>query len=149
MDETLTEEQKNDLRLRIINLAGKLLGIPYDLGAEWTDLKTLPAALDCSELVEGVYNHFGIKMPDGSQNQYNFTAPVATPKPGDLLFFAKDANPSKIYHVGLLYDSQTVIEARAFDPTAKFETGAVILRPLVKWTGWKNYVGARAHPKLA
>lgn len=147
MDE-LSQEQKEKLRLDIANEASKLIGIKYVYGAEWTDYTQLPDALDCSELVEGVYKIVGLRMDDGSQAQYNMTVPSPEPRLSDLAFFGKGGDPSKIYHVGLVYHMSLILEARAFDPNVKFETGRVILRPLDAWVKYKNWVGFRSHPKL-
>src|SRR3990167_7627339 len=142
-DFTLSDAQKLAIRELLIQFAGKLLGIPYEFGAEWTDFGKVPESLDCSELVEGVYVVNRLKMPDGSQNQYDFTLPAGDPKPGDLAFFGKGASPAQIYHVGMVYDAASIIEARALDPLARFETGKVILRPRKTWAAYKNFVGYR------
>lgn len=149
MSEQLSDDLKQTIRLGLVQLAGKCLDIPYELGAEVVDYNIMPVALDCSELVEYVYNANKLKMPDGSQNQFLFTQPTGNPLPGDLAFFGKEGNPNKIYHVGMVFDKEQIIEARAFDPTARFETGKVILRPIDKWTRYKNFCGFRVHPKLA
>lgn len=148
MNDLLTEEQKKEIREKLVLFSGKLIGVPYVFGSEWADFSLLPKELDCSELVEGVYGHFGIKMPDGSQNQFDFTSSVAIPKIGDLAFFGRGANTKQVYHVGLVYDDTQILEARAFDPKASFLTGQVILRPREKWEKYPNFLGYRAHPKL-
>lgn len=147
--EELTDKQKMELRQDIVFYSGKLLGIKYEYGYEWKDFSVIPDRLDCSELVEGCYNHYGLKMPDGSQNQFNFTIPTLTPLFGDLVFFGRGTSINQIYHVGIVYDGLNIIEARAFDKDANFKTGEVILRPMEKWEMYKNFVGYRAHPKLA
>ena len=145
----LTEEQKDRLREEIAVVAAKLIGVPYVYGAEWTDLTKPPAALDCSELVENIYKIKGLRMDDGSQNQFNMTVPAANPKLMDLAFFGKGGDPAKVYHVGLVFRMGYILEARGFDPNAKFTTGMVILRPMTAWEAYKpNFLGYRAHPKL-
>ena len=145
----LTEAQKETLRLTIVSEARKLLGIPYRLGAEWTDYTDAPKEMDCSELVEGVYKITGLDMKDGSQNQFDFTLPAAVPKFGDLAFFGRGCKPTQVYHVGILFDENNIIEARAFHPGSSFETGKVILRPRAKWENYKDFLGYRCLPKLA
>lgn len=149
MDE-LTSTEKLAIRERIIMFASKTLDIPYKFGAEWTDFKDLPIELDCSELTEGLYGHIGIRLPDGSQNQFNYTVPVPleTYSPADLVFFGRGGNSNQIYHVGLVYDKDQVLEARAYDPNSSFPTGKVILRPLAAWMRYKNFCGIRSHPRL-
>lgn len=146
--ESLTQEQKNELRKNIVFNAGKLEGILYEFGAEWKDYSETPKTLDCSELVEGVFHKAGLKISDGSQNQFNETIAVDNPKPGDLAFVGKGKNINKIYHVGIVFDENHIIEARGFDPSASFETGKVILRPIERWKAWGNFVGFRSHSKL-
>lgn len=148
MSDLLTTEQKDAIRKNLVANAAKLLGIPYRRGAEWTHFDVLPEELDCSEMVEGVYTLQGLKMPDGSWNQFAFTVPAATPKIGDLAFFGRGGRPNEIYHSGIVYDDFQIIECRDFDPNARFETGRIILRPRKNWEAYKNFVGYRAHPKL-
>ena len=144
----ITPESKIALRRAIVNESGKLLGIPYEFGAEWTDYSKSPISLDCSELVEGVFHLVKLELPDGAQNQYNSTVFTDTPRPGDLAFFGRSKDPSKIYHVGIVYDEKNIVEARGYDPTSNFETGKVILRERVYWDRWKNFCGYRSHKKL-
>lgn len=147
-DESLTEEKKLERRIIIVATTKDFLGVKYKFGAEWTDLSKIPERIDCSEFVEGVFKKVGLKMPDGSQNQYNFTMLTENPKPGDLAFFGYDQNPTEIYHVGIVYDDKNIIEARAFDAKCAFKTGEVILRPIDKWRNYQNFCGFRSHPKL-
>ncbi len=144
----LTAEAKKELRGQLTSEARKLLGIPYDFGAEWTDYNKKPDALDCSEMIEGIFKICGLQMPDGSQNQFNFTMATNNPMPGDLGFFGKSKDMNKIYHVGLVFDEFNIIEARGFQPESSFETGKVIIRPMAAWENYVNFVGYRAHAKL-
>jgi cell wall-associated NlpC family hydrolase len=150
MSDLLSQEQKQAIRNGLIDSAHKLLGVRYDFGAEWKNHSVIPEALDCSELVEGVYalQRLQPAMPDGSQNQFTFTIQTSKPLPGDLAFFGRGANPHQIYHVGMVYDSVYMIEARGLDLKASFKTGEVILRPIKRWEAYKNFMGFRAHPKL-
>lgn len=147
-DDILTAEKKAELRAALASEAKKLLGIKYEYGAEWTDYTKLPSHLDCSELVEGVFKIVGLKMPDGGQAQYNFTVPVEKAAAGDLAFFGKNGKIDQIYHVGLVFDDSSIIEARGFQADSSFKTGEVILRPRSAWEKYKNFVGFRTQPKL-
>lgn len=154
MSEPLNQEQKEIIRTDLVLCVTKLLlpePVPYKFGAEWTNYAVIPEAIDCSELVEGVYALQRIQpaMPDGSQAQFDFTVQTSKPRPGDLVFFGRGANAKQIYHVGMVFDADNVIEARAHDDTAQFKTGRVILRPIERWKAYKNFCGFRAHPKLA
>jgi len=147
LNESLSAEQKAEIRERLMIYAVKLLDIPYEFGALWKDVDKPPETLDCSEMVKGVYRHFLLKMPDGSQNQFDFTVSAATPQDADLAFFGREANPKMIYHVGLVYGDH-ILEARGYQPNSSFKTGRVILRPKTAWIHYKNFCGFRAHPKL-
>lgn len=148
-DQSLTDHQKEILRNTLLETARKLLGIPYGYGAEWMDYSKIPSQLDCSELIEGIYVSNGLKMPDGSQAQFNFTIEQPVPHPCDLGFFGRGGNPKQVYHVGMLIDNHSVIEARGYDPSASFNTGSVILRPRARWEAYlPQFLGWRCHPKL-
>lgn len=144
----LDMDQKMVIRMALAESARKLLGIPYKFGAEWENHGAVPMALDCSEMIEGVYLQNALKMEDGAQNQFNFTVPTGAPKIGDLAFFGRGQRPTQVYHVGMILDNLNIIEARALDLTASFETGKVILRPRIKWESWKDFLGYRSHSKL-
>ncbi len=137
-----------EIRKSIILQASKLIGIPYKLGAKWEDFSKPPSFLDCSGLAESVFKLAGLKIPDGSQNQFNFTIALDKEKarPGDLAFFAEGKDITKIYHVGIVYSDDGMIEARAFD--GRDWTGKVCIRERSKWESWHNFVGYRIHPKL-
>lgn len=155
----LSEEAQNKLRLQILESAGKCVNIPYKRAqtaeesakmiGKWTDYSKLPLNLDCSGLTNGAYGSAGLKLPHGSQNQYNFTLLAENPKPGDLVFFGREnGNPTLIYHVGILFHEDMIIECRELDESVSFPTGKVILRPRIKWEQYKNFAGYRVHPKL-
>ena len=144
----LAPTEKMAIRCKIIEICNKLLGVKYVFGTEWTDLVKVPTELDCSELVEGVYKIAGLKIPDGSQNQFFSTKHTDNPLFGDLVFMGRGKNTTQIYHVGIVYDNTQIIEARAFDPDASFKTGCVILRPKTAWEKWKNFCGYRVHRDL-
>lgn len=147
-DQELSIQQKDTLRTALVNSARDLLGIPYEFGAEWKDFTKLPGTLDCSELVEGVFHYNGLKMPDGSQAQFDFTVPAGSALPGDLAFFGRGGKPSEVYHVGFVFDHYNILEARGFDPKAMFDTGKVILRSRQRWEDYANFLGYRKHVKL-
>lgn len=144
----LTDVQKMTLRFKLVETATSLIGIPYIFGAEWENFLIRPAALDCSELTEGTYNLNGLRLPDGSQNQFDYTMHTPNPKIGDLAFFGRGGKQNQIYHVGIISSELNIVEARGFDPAASFETGKVIFRARDKWENYKNFVGYRSHPKL-
>lgn len=145
---TLSAHQIETIRQALIDSARTLMGIPYLWGAEWTDYSKLPVALNCSEMTKGVYKKNGLKMPDGSHAQCDFTIPTGKPQIGDLGFFGKGGSITQIYHVGMIFDEHAMIECRGHQPESPFETGKVILRPRVAWEAYPHFVGYRCHPKL-
>lgn len=144
----LTAHDREVIRLALKATCASVLGVPYKFGAKWTDLSKIPEALDCSGLVCGAFHKNGLKMPDGSQAQFDFTLAVMTPQPGDLAFFGEDRSMNKICHVGVVYDEAGIIEARGLQPESSFPTGKVIIRPRANWETYAKFVGYRAHPKL-
>lgn len=144
----MTLEEIGRHRLTLQEEFGKLLGIKYKFGAKWDDMSKPLECIDCSGAVSAVFKKAELKMPEGSGNQFDFTialAPGTKPQVGDLGFFSKNGI---IDHVGMIYDANNMIEARAFDKLATFKTGEVILRPISKWTAWKEFAGFRTHPDL-
>lgn len=144
-----TPQQIEDIRRGLTEDAEKLLGIPYKIGAEWTDLAQPPALIDCSEMVEGLCHKRALEMPDGAVNQYNFLKqyPAANPTRGDIGFFIErdgqhDRPKGTVYHSGMIFDASRVIEARG-KPYDK-----VIFRPIIAWREFKNFGGWYSHPDL-
>lgn len=83
----------------LILYARKFIGTPYRYGANGPD------RFDCSGFTTYVYNHFGIRLPRSSRDQFSVGKPVRNPsqlQPGDLVFFARKG---KIFHVGMAVES--------------------------------------------
>lgn len=124
-------------------LATAQLGKPYVFGVE-DDGNANPAAFDCSELVQWLYEEIGVTVPDGSQNQFDASDPTDDPKLGDVGFFRKPGEPT--HHVGIIYDDVNVIEARGIEPSLEaqgLKDDAVILRPRAKWEAFSEFTGWR------
>lgn len=150
---------KAEIRRSLVLIAKGLIGIPYRMRkpdetdwtiGKWIDLSKPPVSLDCSGLTHGVYKSHGLSLPHGSQNQFNETIVLETGKEqqGDLAFFGSGKDITRIYHVGIIYDDEFILESRAFDPKASFPTGKVILRPKERWEKYSNFCGYRVHEKL-
>lgn len=153
---SITPEDALKLRKAIVLQAEKLLGVPYRMRqpyekdwsiGKWVDLNKPPESLDCSGLVEGVFRYAGLKMPHGSQQQFDFTVYADAPQPGDLAFFRKDKGKGRVYHVGIVFDEKFMIEAR--DKDSREWTGKVCLRERSAWENYANFAGYRRHPDLA
>lgn len=85
---------------QVIAYAQSELGKPYVFGAEG------PNSFDCSGLMQYVFGLAGVKLPRLAHEQQNATTPVATPQPGDLVFWGKPA-----YHVALYIGNGKIIAA--------------------------------------
>ena len=83
------------------------LGKPYQWGAAG------PAAFDCSGLVQRVFADAGASLPRTSQQQWfaGSHPAVADVWPGDLLFWAKTADPATIHHVAIYLGGGYMIAA--------------------------------------
>lgn len=93
-----------------VGVAMKYIGVPYVWGG------SSPSGFDCSGLVQYVYHEIGIDIPRTSQDQYYAGTHIAADrldllKPGDLLFFGKDANPDQVHHVVMYAGGDDIIEA--------------------------------------
>lgn len=71
--------------------ASRQIGKPYVFGAEGPD------SFDCSGLVQYVYGLFGVRLPRTAQDQQQAVSPVASPQPGDLVFWGNPATHVAIY----------------------------------------------------
>ena len=91
-----------------ISYARAQIGRPYVWGG------TGPGGYDCSGLVMMAYQSAGVAVQHTSQNQWATEPHVATPEPGDAVFFAgADGTPSAPGHEGLAIGPNTMIEAYA------------------------------------
>lgn len=79
--------------LEIVQLAERLLGIPYRYGG------TTPRGFDCSGLVFYVHQKLGIAVPRTAREQFRAARKVPPERlqPGDLLFFKLGQG----WHVGI------------------------------------------------
>lgn len=85
---------------QMIALAQLELGKPYVFGDEG------PETFDCSGLVQFVLGQLGIKAPRIAAAQQDWATRVATPRPGDLVFFGDPA-----HHVGIYIGAGKMINA--------------------------------------
>lgn len=144
----LEPEETIDIRYQISITAKTCLNVPYQFGAKPVSLTETPKQIDCSGLTFYAYRVNKMYLPQGSQPQHNYTIPTKTPETGDLAFFGHEKSDGRVYHVGIFVGDGLIIEARAFDQEASFETGKVIFRPSDKWENYCNFLGYRRHPLL-
>jgi cell wall-associated NlpC family hydrolase len=67
---------------------------------------------DCSGLTRYAYAQAGVHLPRVAADQYAAFPTVASPQPGDLVFYASDpSDPSTIHHVAMYLGNGQMIEA--------------------------------------
>ncbi|MDR5887087.1 MULTISPECIES: C40 family peptidase [Halomonadaceae] len=89
-------------RALILSHAQQALGTPYRFGGN------SPDGLDCSGLVEMVYQAAGIRVPRTADQQFRQLPTANAPRPGDLLFFG---SRQKATHVGIYRGQGQMIHA--------------------------------------
>jgi hypothetical protein len=75
----------------LLDLGKTELGKPYSYGAEG------PNMFDCSGLMQFLFGAVGISLPRTSQAQQQAATPVASPVPGDLVFYGSPATHVALY----------------------------------------------------
>ncbi len=127
----------------VVAAARKYLGVPYVWGG--TDPQK---GLDCSGLVQQVYEDLGYDLPRVSYQQAEAGRPVsgglANAQPGDILAFG-----SPVHHVGIYIGDNQMIEAPR--PGLDVRVGPVYetpsaIRRIVPDTGSVGAVGATGSP---
>jgi cell wall-associated NlpC family hydrolase len=106
------------------SIALHYLGVPYVWGG------ASPSGFDCSGLVMYVYAQLGISLPHYTVAQWNATEPIASPAPGDLVFF------NGLGHVGIYIGGGRFVDAP--------HTGSVVR--IDSMAGFGGYDGARRVP---
>jgi hypothetical protein len=84
----------------VLAAASAELGKPYVFGAEGPD------AFDCSGLTQWAYGQAGLSLPRTAAEQQAATSTVASPAPGDLVFYGSPA-----HHVGIYLGAGKMIDA--------------------------------------
>ena len=106
------------------SIALRYLGVPYVWGG------ASPSGFDCSGLVMYVYAQLGISLPHYTVAQWNATEPIASPAPGDLVFF------NSLGHVGIYIGGGRFVDAP--------HTGSVVR--IDSLSSFGGYDGARRVP---
>lgn len=82
---------------RILNHALSFIGVPYVWGG------TSRQGVDCSGLVQQVYNHFGLNLPRIADAQARVGQAVSAKnaRPGDLVYFENNSSEPGYDHIGI------------------------------------------------
>ena len=140
--------------------------VPYILGSQWTaatKAPALPKAVDCSELVEGLYRENGTPFKTGDPTasaEYDACTAVTNSKyrPGDLVFLKNNAaRKNGIGHVGILVWGSKGIDNNGYivgEPEiieARGHAYGCQRHTLSFWKARGHYAGVRRYPgfKLA
>jgi NlpC/P60 family len=75
----------------LIAYAQAELGKPYVYGDEG------PSTFDCSGLMQYVYGEIGISLPRTAAQQQKYATSIASPLPGDLVFYGNPAHHVALY----------------------------------------------------
>ena len=97
-------EGSRELAPDVISTAERFLGTPYCYGANG------PYSFDCSGFTRYVYSLFGINLPRVASDQALAGTRVASPAPGDLVFFSA-CGDGYITHVGIYIGNNSFINA--------------------------------------
>ncbi|QQR48609.1 C40 family peptidase [bacterium] len=110
------------LRESVVDLAKQFLGSPYVWGgrsAYALAKNNQITSIDCSGLVNVVFQSVGLQVPRNSVSQFKTSKSVLHGKdlkPGDLIFFGSSEDPvASIAHVGIYAGNDTFIEATGRD----------------------------------
>lgn len=132
--------------------ADAMVGLPYILGAEWAPsivAPKRPKALDCSELVEGLYREAGCPIGDLAAAQYDKTVPATgSPRIGDLVFLRNNpARWNRIGHVAVITAKLSNGDYRIVE--ARGRAAGTVRTTLSYWKTRKYYTGLRRFPGFA
>lgn len=128
-------------RAVICDFAQRQVGEPYKFGVE-PPLGEDWDLWDCSELYEHAYHEAGLKLPDGSQFQFDFCRPVKNPKPGDLGFLWND-KWGRIGHVACYVGNDMIVDAVGGEVGRVRIAHRSLIEDSPRFRGW------RRHPDFA
>lgn len=109
-------KKKKALRRELVKRATLCVGYPYVLGGRSMYNPRAGSqrnSVDCSSLIQLVYQTQGISVPRNAPAQYHVARKISGEhcKPGDLIFLANQNDPQRIFHVMLYVGNNHVLEA--------------------------------------
>lgn len=138
----------NAQRAKILELARRLLGVPYENGAAAPASGSSPAAIDCSGLICWVsiklYGSDARLSPGDyyptARTMFAKLAPTKTPEPGDLALYSRpDRTLDEVWHVMFVVEGGGVLGACD-------EAGKVHTYPKVEYAKTWRFKGYRSFP---
>lgn len=125
--------------------AHQLVGLPYVLGAEWTTTD-LPKAVDCSELVEGLYRENGTPIGDLAAAQFDkCVKATGDVRVGDLVFLKNNPDRANgIGHVAVITGQLANGDWEIVE--AKGKAYGVVVSTLSFWRTRSGYTGIMRFP---
>ena len=114
--------------IAIVNYAKQFNGKRYVLGGQWNGEYPYKPT-DCSGFMQGVYKHFGYKLPRTAREQAKVGKKVAWKdlQPGDLVFYSGNGGKS-VTHVAMYIGGGKIIHAQ----TPKYGIGITTANIMVK-----------------
>lgn len=105
------DRDSDGLARRLIETGLKYFGTAYEFGADPNQTNTF----DCSSFTQRVFRENGIQLPRSSREQYRVGRPVplSEARVGDLVFFHRTGDPSRISHVGIYAGDGRMLNATA------------------------------------
>lgn len=94
----------------VVSIALGYVGVPYLWGG------STPSGFDCSGFVQYVYRQVGVSLPRTSRSQFSVGTRIPADRkdllrPGDLVFFGTNGDPSRIHHVGIYVGGGSFVHA--------------------------------------
>lgn len=131
--------------------ANQMVGVPYILGAEWPASCVAPCrprALDCSELVEGLFRENGTPIGDLAASQYDKASIHVSPgqeRVGDLVFLRNNRQRwNGIGHVAVLTAKLANGDWEIIE--SKGRAFGTVRTTLSFWKTRRYYTGVRRFP---
>jgi cell wall-associated NlpC family hydrolase len=132
----VSREEEDAARQIIVDYARKQIGKKYRLGIEVALGADSSPEWDCSELYENAYYHAKLRIPDGSNYQFEHCLPIKAPLPGDLGFLWSD-KWQRIGHVmGFIGDGRVI---HAVGGRGVVEDDAKTWEGNSRWRGWRRH----------